>query len=108
MTEPITPAQARELHGASIPDAVIKAVNELLVARFGVSLSALVLDLGDVVTAAIAIDPSLTAEALYKNHWLDIEPTFRRAGWKVRFEKPGFNESGSQCFIFEPAERAKS
>ena len=39
-------------------------------------------------------------QELFDNHYLDIEPAYRNAGWKVEFDKPGYNETYDSYFVF--------
>lgn len=42
----------------------------------------------------------ITEEDLFKNHWLDVEDIYREVGWKVEYDKPGYNESYPATFKF--------
>lgn len=38
---------------------------------------------------------------LFVNHWLNIETAYETAGWKVTYDKPGYNETYEAFFVFE-------
>lgn len=54
----------------------------------------------DVVSRVLLKDPTITSDALFKNHWMDFEPLFRRAGWRVDYDRPGYCESYEPKFVF--------
>ena len=37
---------------------------------------------------------------LFDKHYLDIEPLYREAGWKVKYDKPAYNEDYKATFTF--------
>ncbi len=37
---------------------------------------------------------------LFEKGWLDVEPIFKKAGWDVEYDKPGYNESYPATFKF--------
>jgi len=39
-------------------------------------------------------------QGLFDKHYLDIEPAYREAGWKVKFESPDYTESFPSYFVF--------
>ena len=40
-------------------------------------------------------------DLMYKTHQLDVEDLYRKQGFKVEFDKPGFNESYAPHYIFK-------
>jgi hypothetical protein len=42
----------------------------------------------------------LTEAKIFDKHWLDVEDIYRRVGWKVRFDQPGYNEDYKAYFVF--------
>ncbi len=43
-----------------------------------------------------------TRQQVFDNHWLDFEPLYRKAGWNVVYDKPGFNEDYIGFWRFSP------
>jgi hypothetical protein len=41
-----------------------------------------------------------THHNIFNDHWLDVEPVFEHAGWKVKFCKQPYYETASSFFIF--------
>jgi hypothetical protein len=44
----------------------------------------------------------VSSDEIFDNGWMDIEPLFRANGWKVEYDKPGYNESYEAFFVFTP------
>jgi hypothetical protein len=99
----IKPSDIMDNLDTIIDPAVIQAVNEILKEKFrGDSVTILQ---KDIVSRAIKINSKLTSDILYKNHHLDFEPIFRKAGWSVSYDKPGYNESYEASFEFKPKKK---
>ncbi len=98
MTAPITPQEAIEKKNASFPDEIIDAFNELIAQDFdGFSATVYQKDVVALIKKKLKIESS---DVIFKKKWLDVEPIFRKAGWEVDFDKPGYNESYEPCFKF--------
>lgn len=97
MSKPITPAQVAQTQGSVIPSAVFDAFNAEIATAF-VGGTARVLQ--DRVVSRLT-DGGLSRHEIFESGWLNVEESYRAAGWKVSYEKPGFNESGAACFTFD-------
>ena len=42
----------------------------------------------------------VTRATIFDNNWLDIEPTYRKAGWKVIYDGPAYCENYPATFTF--------
>ncbi len=104
--KPITPAQAKKVKAKApgIPDFVIEAFNELIAEKFDGKEAR--------ITIAEATERIKKKEYEYHGHdrlllenfnkeWLNIEEVYRRNGWKVEYDKPGYNESYTGYYIFK-------
>ena len=102
---PLTPKQVQEMHQKTIPEEIIFAVNRLLVKGGSEPPIRIVIEQNEVIEEATAIMKSngktIERDDFFKNHWLDFEPIFKEAGWKVTFKKPGYNESFPAYWTFE-------
>jgi uncharacterized membrane-anchored protein len=99
MAKPITPEDAEKQRILAIPDFVIEAMNELLVQKLHDNHATIYIE--EIIEKALERAPfGVTREDLFKQRMLDIENTYRNAGWKVVFDKPGFNESYEANFKF--------
>lgn len=102
---PLTPKQVKEMHQKTIPEEIILAVNHLLVKGCSESRIRVIIEQNEVIEQATTImrNKGKTVERndFFDKHWLDFEPIFRKAGWKVTFNKPGYNESFPAYWTFE-------
>lgn len=99
---PITPKEAKEGFSSSIPDFVIQSFNKLLTQKY--SSSSITIYQDEVIEEILNNTPegqSYSREQIYKNKWLDVERVFKKSGWKVDYESPGYNESGRSYFTFK-------
>ncbi len=95
-TKPVTPKEVVNLKKSLIPDAVIESFNELIAEKYLGGSSTF--KQKDVV--ARMVKKGVLSEEIYKNGWLDVEDIFEKAGWKVEYDKPGYNESYDATFTF--------
>ena len=102
-TRPITPGQARSVKKTSIPNKVIASFNELIGQTWNGDEAKFKQD--DVVSLIIKKMKGISHEKIFKNGWLDVEEIYRQAGWKVEYDKPGFNETYPATFTFRPKRR---
>ena len=96
MTKAFSPNDVKEAlgRGDHIPEGVIAVVNQLLIEH--TSSSYIVLKRCDVI---IAIKESMGVSSV-PTMWLNFEPVFRKAGWKVEYDSPAYNESYEPTFTF--------
>jgi hypothetical protein len=96
---PITPGAVVELQTGSIPDFVIDAFNELIVKNFKHGSGSATVLQDDVENM---IKAKYESRGYCETRWLDVEPLFEKIGWKVTYDKPGYNESYPASFLFVP------
>lgn len=99
--KPFTPHDAKLSKAHDLPDEVIMAVNELL-SPFSDDLR-IVLRQRDVIERIQQKLPGISRKTIFDLHMLDFESVYCKAGWKVTYDKPGYNESYEPTFIFTPA-----
>lgn len=87
------------------PNGVIEAFNKMIVKKWDGRQSTFTL--GEVEKLAVAYT-GLTPNELYDAHLMDVEPLYRLYGWKVTFDKSGFNEPYPDRFIFEKSPEVHS
>lgn len=97
--KPISPSEIVQ----QIPDWVIKGTNECIQAHYLELRKESHFTQNELVdyVLAHAPDDSITRRTLFDNHWLDIEPIYRKVGWIVKYDKPGYCESYSANFTFK-------
>lgn len=107
MIKPLTYDEVMDQRKSSIPDFIIEAVNECLRKKLHGKFASFTQD--EVMKEALKNFPSdlnvsvKREDHIFDNHWLDFEPLFREAGWKVEFDKPAYNESYPARFTFTKA-----
>ena len=101
---PISPAEAIELQTQQIPDEVFVAFNALIAQNLSYGTS--IVKQEDVINRLK--EQGVDVNEMYRKHWLDVEDSYRALGWKVMYDKPGYNETGHAYFEFKaPARRAR-
>lgn len=97
MTKPIRPQDVSEAPAPSFPPEVFDAFNSLIrekyrngEARFTFREAA----------ARVASLLEITVSSVYREKYLDVEEAYRKAGWKVVMDKPGYNESYEGFWVF--------
>ena len=98
MINPIKPSDVVSAKIATMPEFVIESFNFLIAKNFDGSSSRVIQDdVVKLIEIAIECDGD---EQEFDNHWLDIEPIYKQAGWEVVYDKPGYNESYRAYFVF--------
>ena len=95
--KPIKPDEIVELKKVVIPTEVIETVNILLAQKFCNGYATILQE--DIVDALI-VRTGWTSDFIFDNNYLDFEDIYREAGWKVVYDKPGFNEDYDKKFHF--------
>ena len=98
--KPITPDEVLDRKINAMPEAILQAVNDLIAKKWnGHDATFKVEEIVDQYFRVTNEDKSPAARAiLFDNHWLDIEPAYREAGWKVKFERPDYTENFESYF----------
>lgn len=94
--QPIRPDEIASLK--TFPDQVIEAFNELIVEKMVCGTAIVMVD--DAINRIVA-KMHIPRQTLFDKHYLDVEDVYRSAGWKVVFDKPGFNETYKAFYTFE-------
>lgn len=94
--KPVNPNEAIQLKKEVIPQEVIEAFNELIAQNFDGYEA--VIKQKDVVE--LMVEKGLSRGEIFRRNWLDIEPIYELAGWKVVFDKPAYNETYEATFTF--------
>ncbi len=97
MSKPITPQEVGAAKVAHIPAAVFDAFNAEI-ARHFTNGSATVRQ--EAVERRL-IEGGLPRSEIFEAGWLNVEEAYRSAGWKVEYDKPGYNETGEATFKFK-------
>ncbi len=87
----------------SFPDAVIEAFNEAIAASYVNGRSSFTVE----KVVRLMISKGLSLPKILDNNWLDIEEIYRKAGWMVEYDQPGFNETYESNFTFSKTKRKR-
>lgn len=97
--QPIRPQEVVTKKVETIPNVVIEAFNELIAKNY-TGYSATVKQ-DDIIKLIRSKDETISRKHIFDNHWLDVEDIYRKNGWVVEYDKPGYNESYDARFIFK-------
>lgn len=104
MSGPIKPKEVQGKKTSKIPEPVFEAFNELIVQEWnGHSSNFTLREVADLAVKKLKDTgeyEEMSRQYLYDHGWLDVEPAYRKAGWKVDFDKPGYNETYDANFTF--------
>lgn len=97
MSGPIKPNEVAKRIAETLPDEVFEAFNELICENWSIS--------GATVKQNAVVDrivSKLNCERSYvfAKGYLNIEAAYKKAGWCVGYDKPGYNESYEAYFSF--------
>ena len=102
MSKPITPQEVVGKRISEMPEFVFDVFNELIAEAWNGYSAELQQD--DVVTRIVAAAEAAgiknARRLCFDRHWLDVEPSYRKAGWIVVYDKPGYNEPGEGMWSF--------
>jgi len=99
-SQPITPNEVVRLKEKILPNEVFDAFNELIAKKWnGRSSTVLQCEVVKLLKGKMQLEDT---SIIFDNNWLDVEPVYRDAGWVVKYDKPGYNESYEASFKFTP------
>src|SRR3954462_13759959 len=92
----ITPQEAIKGKTNTIPSVVFEVFNDLIKENLGGKSSSFQQD-----SVVRRLEKrGLERTEIFNKGWLDVEPAYRKAGWIVDYDKPGFNECYPATFTF--------
>ena len=97
MSGPIKPDEVQSKKDASIPEEVFQVFNDLITENWS-NNSANVTQ--DEAVKRIAAKLDITRQEAFDKGYLDVESAYRKAGWRVEYDKPGYNEDYKAFFVF--------
>ena len=98
VVKPITPGEVTQKKAESLPPEVLEAFNELIAENWDGRESTFKLS-----EAVARIRKKVTVpkgESPGDKGWLDIEDIYRKAGWKVEYDQPAYNETYPATYTF--------
>lgn len=97
--EAMTPKQVVDLKISRIPEKILEAFNEAIADNLFEGYATVSQD--DVITRILSKMPDIKCQQIFDNNWLDVEPFYRKKGWKVSYDEPGYNESYGASWEFK-------
>ena len=98
MVKPIRPVDIPVPTPEPIPDFVIQAFNEQIKRHFDHRTNSA--HVYQIEVKQEIMENQNISETDFCQEWLDVEDTFRKSGWTVIYDKPGYNESYGAYFVF--------
>lgn len=99
--KPIKVSEIDNRKNEAIPDVVFEVFNELIAKNYSEGSSRIYQK--DAVK--LMVEKGLDEDDIFDNHWLDVEGIYRKAGWKVEYDKPGYCETYDAYFVFSKRSR---
>lgn len=96
----LSPKEIISVAKNQIPEVVIQAVNNLLKRGVRSSSKSITIMQDDILKEIKALGCEFTRHQIFDNGWLDFEPIFEKVGWKIEYDKPGYNEFYEASFTF--------
>lgn len=102
MAGPIKPQDVQVRKNENLPEEVFQAFNELIVKYWNGSYANV-----SMAEAANLIQTkmNISHKQVFERGLLDVEDAYRKAGWEVNFDKPGYNENYAPYYLFSKESR---
>ena len=98
---PITPQEALDNVEKAFPEFVFEAVNNCINQNY-FGKSSFTIKQKVIVNEIFRLAPEgTTRQDIFDKHWLDFEEAYRKAGWKVTYDSPGWDENYDEFYKFE-------
>ena len=104
MIKPITPKEALKTKEKQMPPEVIQVFNDLIIENIKEGCAVIN---QDEAASKISKALKLSKDLLFERGLLDVERYYEKAGWKVDYDKPGYNEDYPATFTFSIKGRKK-
>lgn len=104
-TSPISPSRARKEKANRLPNFVIEAFNELIVAKLWANKATFS---EEEILNIISEKSGKSYSEIKKSNWLKVEPIYRRKGWVVVFDRSGLGNQPSFSFTKRKRSKKKS
>lgn len=100
IVKPITPQEAKDDFDNNKPWFVIQAFNNLIGKNFDGKEAKITKD--EAIEEIIMLCPEkINRHDVFDRHWLEVENTYRKLGWKVVYECPDYTENFPSYFKFK-------
>lgn len=92
----LSPNQMRDYKIETIPSEVFEVFNLLIAENLSGKTS--VVNQADVEKALV--ERGFNKDEIFQKGWLDVEHFYKKQGWKITYDKPGYNESYKPSWVF--------
>jgi hypothetical protein len=98
LIEPIKPSEVVQI----IPEWVIAGANECILEHYRELAKESKFTQNELIDFVLKKAPEgVTRQTLFDNCWLDIEPIYRKVGWRVNYDSPAYCETYEANFTFK-------
>lgn len=97
-TQPISPTELATACEKEIPGEVFEVFNDLM--KLSWDGTQAVVNQDD-AASMIAKRLGITTSDVFKMRYMDVEEHYRKKGWVVTYDKPGYCEAGEATFVFK-------
>lgn len=103
MVQAITPQEVMANPEKAVPEFVIEAINGLVQAKFRDGSARFTQN--EAIQAITSKMPmsgldEISRRMIFQNGYLHFEAVYRKQGWKVYYDSPGYNESYEAYYVF--------
>lgn len=99
--KPITPQEALDNVEKAFPEFVFEAVNNCINQNY-FGKSSFTIKQDEIMKEILKLAPEgTTRQEVFDKHWMDFENAYRKVGWVVEYDKPGYNETYDAFFTFK-------
>lgn len=102
MVAPIKPDEVAATKQAILPPEVITCWNNMIAQKFSGGEARI--ELKDII-ASITKAMNTNSKRVLDEDWLEVEDIYRAAGWKVVYDRPGYDETYEPFFVFSKKSR---
>jgi hypothetical protein len=102
MTKPIKPSEVVSYKKTTIPEFVLEAFNTVIARNFLNGSSKFTQNevLNEIASRMPGESYDIKKKIIYDSKFLDVEDIYHKEGWKVYYDRPGYNESYGPSFTF--------
>ena len=100
LEKPISPEEISDNKEKYIHQTVIKTVNKILKERYNEG-STVNIKIGEITKPFFTAHPEIDREKAFDSKMFDIEDAYRKFGWNVTYDNPGYNESYEGFYKFK-------
>ena len=99
LENPISPDDISDNKEKYIHQTIIKTVNKILKERYNLG-STVDIKISEISKPFFEAHPEIDEDKAWKAKMFDIEDAYRKFGWKVSYDRPGWDESYEGFYKF--------